>query len=155
MAKLVLVGDETRLVGNKLDEIIDIFEDDKELGNIVDQQILDGLFKVVIVPDTVEQVRLKMKDSQPEIMYCWRDKDTGEIKHLEKRPQYSVKYNSGNFESTLILAEENHVLANQSVKDELVAIKDELVAKEISLDCMVAVELVKEPIIEETLPKGL
>ena len=134
MAKLVLVGDETILVGNKQDEIIDVFEDDKNLGDMVNQHILEGLFKVVIVPDTVEAVRLQMKTVQPEIMFCWRDKDTGEIKHLEKRPQYATKYTTEGLQSTIILNEENHVLANQIIKDELVAIKDELVAKEITLD---------------------
>ena len=140
MAKLVLVGDETILVGNKQDEIIDVFEDDKNLGDMVNQHILEGRFKVVIVPDTVESVRLQMKTAQPEIMFCWRDKDTGEIKHLEKRPQYATKYTTEGLQSTIILNEENHVLANQIIKDELVAIKDELVAKEITLDSISAIK---------------
>lgn len=145
MAKLVLVGDEIRLVGNKLDEIIDIFEDDKNLGTMMDQHINDGLFRIVIVPYTVENVRLQMKEAQPEIMFCWKDKETGEIKKLEKRPQYATKYTEDGLQSTIILSEENHVLANQEIKDELSAIKDELIAKEITLD---AVSPIKETAIK-------
>ena len=84
---------------------------------------------------------------------CWEDKDTGEIKQLEKKPQYSTKYNEGIIESTLILIEENHVLANQSVKDELIAIKNELLTKEISLDCMTKIEPITK-IESETIIKG-
>ena len=153
MVRLLLVGDETRLVGNKENEIIAVYGDDIILGDMEQQHIDDGLFKLIEVDDTIENVRQQIKDSQPRILMCWEDKETGEIKYLEKRSQYSSKYNSGNFESTIILAEENHVLANQSVKDELIAIKDELLIKEISLDCMTKIEPITK-IESETIIKG-
>ena len=153
MVRLLLVGDETRLTGNKENEIIAVYDDDVVIGNIEQQCINDGLFKLIEIDDTIENVRVKIRGSQPRILMCWEDKDTGEIKQLEKKPQYSTKYNEGIIESTLILIEENHVLANQSVKDELIAIKNELLTKEISLDCMTKIEPITK-IESETIIKG-
>ena len=58
MVRLLLVGDETRLTGNKENEIIAVYDDDVVIGNIEQQCINDGLFKLIEIDDTIENVRV-------------------------------------------------------------------------------------------------
>lgn len=126
-------------------DVVAYYEDDQELGLMERAQIANGLFELITVEGTREEVQAQASALQPKIVQCWEDPTTGEIKKLDKRPKYSMKLTDGSFQATLPLEATNHVLANESIKTELDSIKAELTTKAIVLDVLKpAMEVVKE-----------
>ena len=137
MVRLLLVGDSTRIPGSTTGQIITMYSDDIVLGDLEQKDIDSGLFTLVSIDDTIENVRSQLLSAQPQVMFCWVDPDTSEIKQLVNKPQYPIIYTStGGYQSTIILDPANHVLTNHNLQDQIDAMTNELTTKSITLDCM-------------------
>ena len=97
MAKLILAKNTAKLKGNNKNDVIDIFEDDHIFSIAEQQAINNGLYSLVSVPRTKEEVIKTIEKVLPPVKRVWFDPTDSCWKELAKEPQSRLRYVDGEF----------------------------------------------------------
>ena len=98
MAKIILISRELKRPNNSIGDIVDIYDDDVELGPSYD------LFTIKMVPGTAANVAAMLEAKRPQVkevdaVDVWFDKLDKTWKKLVENPKYDFNYVSGDISS--------------------------------------------------------
>lgn len=122
MAKLLVVKSGSTLVtkGNIEGDIIAYYEDDWKPGTKEAYQIANGVFEVIDIKGTREEVQLLHNELIPSRKEVWFDKTDGTWKDLVDQPNKMLKIIDGVVSHNLDVKAENLVITNETAITEKV-----------------------------------
>lgn len=108
--KLLLVKNTAKLKKYNKNDIVSIYDDNQEIYGDELQQIKDGVFDLV----TVTQTREEIDAMKPLVKRVWLDTDDGQWKEINKHPSAILRYFDGKIIHNFGNEDDNKKIVNGS-----------------------------------------